>query len=84
MKMSLPFCFNDFFQPGIYAIFNKQINMYYIGEANNIAMRLSQHISQLFNKTHECQPFQDDFSIYGQKSFDLIILEIGSSWLDRI
>jgi excinuclease UvrABC nuclease subunit len=52
MKIILPFCFNDFFQPGIYAIFNKQINMYYIGEANNIAMRLSQHISQLFNKTH--------------------------------
>jgi hypothetical protein len=52
--ISLPFYFNDFFQPGIYAIFNKKRNIYYIGEANNIAMRLSQHISQLSKKNHKC------------------------------
>lgn len=64
-KITLPFCFNNFFQPGIYAICNKKINMYYIGEANNIAMRFSQHISQLSKNTHECQSLQNDFSIYG-------------------
>ncbi len=33
-SITLPFCFNDFFQPGIYAIFNEKINIYYIREAN--------------------------------------------------
>lgn len=56
-KINLPFYFNNFFQPGIYAIFNKKENIYYIGEANNLAMRLSQHISRLSKNNHECKPF---------------------------
>ncbi len=83
-SITLPFCFNDFFQPGVYTIFNKKRNMYYIGEANNIAMRLSQHIYQLFKKKHECESLQKDFSTYNQDDFDFIILEIGLIWFDRI
>lgn len=83
-KISLPFYFNDFFQPGVYAIVNKKRNMYYIGEANNIAMRLSQHISQLSKKKHECELLQKDFSLYNKENFDFIILEISSIWFDRI
>lgn len=84
-SFKLPFYFNLFFQPGIYAIVNTQTNKYYIGEASNLAGRLSHHISQLKVQKHDCHQLQKDWQIYGEKVFDFVILEIGTlKWSDRI
>lgn len=83
-KLNLPFSFNTFFQPGIYAIINRRLNKYYIGQAANLADRLSHHISQLSVHKHDCSLLQEDWKRYEPIDFDFIILEIGSEWFDKI
>lgn len=83
--LKLPFRFKSFFQPGIYAIVNTQTNKYYIGEANNLADRLSRHILQLNAQKHDCTQLQEDWQFYGEQVFDFVLLEIGTQmWSDRI
>jgi hypothetical protein len=82
---TLPFHFNAFFQPGIYAIVNTQTNKCYIGEAANLADRLSRHILQLNAQKHDCIQLQKDWKLYGEQVFDFVILELGTEmWSDRI
>jgi len=72
-----PFKFNHFFQPGIYAIFNTENEKYYIGEANNLAQRLSEHYENLKNRRHDCAELKEDWNLHGAAKFEFIILEIG-------
>lgn len=81
---SLPFKFNTFFQPGIYAIVNKVTKKIYIGETSNLSFRLSQHYSQLKSKNHTTKALQLDWNKYGENFFDLKILELGLIWKDRL
>jgi hypothetical protein len=83
-QLCLPFCFNTFFQPGLYAIRNNQLNKYYIGEASNLASRLSHHISQLNNQNHDCILLQHHWQKNPMTHFDFLILEIGPQWSNRI
>lgn len=72
----LPFLFNSFFQPGIYAMINQKTQKVYIGETTNIAARLSNHFSQLQLKQHDCKTLQKDWNRYGEIEFEFKILEI--------
>ena len=84
-SFKVAFRFNDFFQPGIYTIINTQTNIYYIGEAGNLAHRLSHHFSQLNIGKHECIKLQEDWKLYREEVFDFVILEMGiNPWSDRI
>ena len=83
-NIELPFHFNFFFQPGLYAIINTKTQTYYIGEATNLAARLSNHINQFQLKKHYCKKLQKDWNLYGDKSFNFFILEIGPQWSDRV
>nr|AOC61651.1 putative GIY-YIG homing endonuclease [Gloeotilopsis planctonica] len=83
--LKVPFHFNAFFQPGIYAIVNTQTKKRYIGEANNLANRLSDHFLQLNAQKHNCAQLQKDWLLYGESVFDFVILEMGVQiWSDRI
>ena len=73
-SFNLPFHFNRFFQPGIYAIVNTKTNKYSIVEASHLADRLSHHIGQLNVKKHDCHQLQKDCQVYGEKVFDFVIL----------
>jgi hypothetical protein len=79
----LPFNFNFFFMPGIYAIINKSTNKTYIGEASNLADRLSGHVIALTKKKHDCKKLQEDWDSLGQNFFDFLILDWGLIYIDR-
>lgn len=86
--MNFLFILTFFFQPGLYAIVNTQTNKCYVGEAGNLAERLSKHFIQLnfqnFQK-HDCMELQKDWEFYGKQAFHFGILEIGAvKWSDRI
>jgi hypothetical protein len=56
-----PFTFNKFFSPGVYAVVNTKNNKCYIGEASNVAYRLSEHFNILNSqKAHDCPELQAD------------------------
>ena len=54
---------------GIYKIYCKDTNKYYIGQSINVKTRLNQHLSELKNNRHINQELQNDFNICGEKSF---------------
>ena len=73
----LPFYFNEFLLPGIYAIINTKKNKYYIGEANNLATRMGEHYIQLIHQKHELEKLNTDWKNDGKEAFDFIILKKG-------
>lgn len=58
--------------------------MWYIGQASNLAARLSQHFTQLVVKKHSCQKLQNDWFVSGQEMFQFIILKQGPQFDDPI
>jgi hypothetical protein len=79
----LPFKLNLFFLPGIYCIVNKKTNIRYVGEAANLADRLSDHHTSLSNNRHSCDNLQQDWNTLGADCFDFLILESGIHYVDR-
>lgn len=81
----LPFQFDFFLSPGVYAVVNTTDNRYYIGESVNVASRLADHktILEAKTKSHECIPMQKDWDKHGSSSFEFYILEVGPQWTDR-
>jgi hypothetical protein len=73
-SLEIPFQFNPFFVPGLYWIINKQNQKRYIGEASNLADRLSGHRIQLQNNKHDCKELQDDWNTLGAENAVLILL----------
>jgi hypothetical protein len=77
--------FNNFFQPGIYIIFNKTNNKAYIGETENLADRLAGHFKKLkSNKSHDCGELQADWDIQNGENFLFAILLSGPEWSDKV
>ena len=64
----------DFGIGGIYRIYCKSINCYYIGQTYSFLYRANQHLEKLRNQTHECKQLQNDFDLYTEKDFIFEIL----------
>jgi len=60
---------------GIYKIFNKISEKFYIGSAVNIKDRWRQHCYKLKNIKHRNAFLQAAWNLHGQEAFELIILE---------
>lgn len=54
---------------GIYKIYCKETDKYYIGQSVDVKNRINQHLRELKNKTHINRQLQEDFNNYGEKSF---------------
>ena len=54
---------------GIYKIYCKDTNKYYIGQSVNVKNRLNQHLSELKNNKHINQELQEDFNSCGEDAF---------------
>lgn len=78
--------FTNFFQPGIYVIFNKTNNKFYVGETENLADWLAGHFKQLNNpkRQHDCAELQTDWDLQNGKNFSFEILFSGPEWEDKV
>jgi hypothetical protein len=54
---------------GIYKIYCKETNKYYIGQSVSVESRLKTHLNELKNNKHINQELQSDFNSYGEDSF---------------
>jgi group I intron endonuclease len=61
---------------GIYAILNIQTGMMYVGRAQNIAYRWSDHRRALNQGNHHNLGLQADWDTYGSEIFCFMLLEI--------
>lgn len=60
---------------GIYKIYNKKNNKYYIGSSKNLYDRLHIHFCRLRNNKHHNNHLQSSYNKYGYKNYDYDILE---------
>ncbi len=60
---------------GIYMIYCVETNKPYIGRAENLDERKSEHFSNLKNGNHPCKEMQQDYDEFGAESFRYSILE---------
>lgn len=54
---------------GIYKIYCKETNKYYVGQSVNIENRLKQHLGELKNNKHQNKMLQDDFNKFKEDAF---------------
>ena len=69
--------------PGIYMIRCIINDKRYYGETNNISGRLASHKHQLNEKVHMHKRMQHDWDTFGEKSFEFVVLFMGSEWTSR-
>lgn len=60
---------------GIYSIRNITTNKCYIGQSQNIYMRLGMHLTRLVNNKHRNRLLQEEWNIYNSNSFEFELLE---------
>lgn len=60
---------------GIYKIVCKVNNKIYIGSAVNINGRIKRHLNDLKKQKHTSKHLQNAYNLYGEKSFEFLILE---------
>ncbi len=60
---------------GIYCIINTQNNKIYVGQSSNLVRRRYSHFRQLRNGIHYNSHLQNSFNLYGQQSFEFVVLE---------
>lgn len=60
---------------GIYRITSIPTEEIYIGKSKNMGFRWSNHIEELFNKTHHNKRLQELYNEYGRESFKFEVLE---------
>lgn len=72
-------------------IMNKTTGLFYIGSSIDIASRLTEHLCRLRNNVHSNAHLQNAFIKYGEKDFNISILELADkeiltqreqAWLD--
>lgn len=60
---------------GIYAVKNDLNGKMYIGSSAYVRKRWNTHIYQLRHNKHHNKALQDDFNLFGEQSFSLVVLE---------
>jgi hypothetical protein len=68
-------------KPGIYMILCLANDYRYYGKTSNVSGRLASHKSTLRRKIHPNSKLQSDWNLYGENSFEFVILYIGEDWL---
>lgn len=68
------------FNPGIYKITCLKNNKVYIGQSNNLLVRLGRHAEKLQANHHDCQKLQEDFNLYGKENFVFVVVAAGSEF----
>lgn len=66
--------------PGIYEIRCIPRNRVYIGESENLLVRLGKHAASLTQNQHDCIDLQQDWNQFGLQSNSFRILRHGPSW----
>lgn len=67
--------------PGLYIIYLKATKAAYIGESNNIAIRLVQHFASLEKGNHSNENLQKDYKLNGCAGFELWLIV---NWLFEV
>jgi group I intron endonuclease len=60
---------------GIYGILNTWTGRIYIGKSKNLRTRYNMHLHLLRNNRHFNKDLQEDFRMFGEKTFRYIIVE---------
>lgn len=60
---------------GIYVIYNKMANKYYVGQGKDVYSRWRHHLYCMKNGTHHNHEIQEDYNRYGKDSFSFSLLE---------
>jgi hypothetical protein len=68
---------------GIYQITCTRMGKTYLGSTQNIIKRLKQHHAQLKTNTHPNQEMQEDFNLYGEKTFTVTFIKLVHQNYDR-
>jgi group I intron endonuclease len=68
---------------GIYEITCTKTNKTYLGSTGNIIKRLKQHFNQLTTNQHPNPEMQQDFSLWGEKSFVVSFIKLVHSNYSR-
>jgi len=64
---------------GIYCIYNKKLDKYYIGRSSNIFSRWNNHLQDLLYKRHHNKFLQADFDLGHYTDFEFSIVKIMSA-----
>lgn len=64
---------------GIYVIYNKRTDKYYVGRSNNIFSRWNNHLTELLYKRHHNKYLQEDFDTGHYTDFEFSIIKIMSA-----
>lgn len=70
-------------RPGVYAIRNIVNGKVYIGSASNISKRWSRHRKDLRSNEHRNRHLQAAWNLYGEDSFEFIIIELTDRLTER-
>lgn len=68
--------------PGLYIIYNRPLDLVYVGEAQNLMGRLGDHASRLSRGTHACKQLQRDFTRAQGHGFRFLIVRSGVDMQD--
>jgi len=68
------FCKKSLFVSGVYSIMNKKSHKLYIGESENIGLRVLNHVHQMEKHNHIIQKMNEDANLYGIESFHFHVL----------
>jgi hypothetical protein len=66
--------------PGVYEIRCIPKNRVYIGESENLLVRLGKHVASLTQNQHDCVDLQQDWNQFGLQGHSFHILRRGPSW----
>lgn len=66
--------------PGVYEIRCIPKNRVYIGESENLLVRLGKHVASLTQNQHDCVDLQQDWNQFGLQGHSFHILRHGPSW----
>ena len=69
---------------GIYSIWCKPENKFYIGESGDVPTRLNRHKRYLRNRLHECAALQEDYNKYDLESFEFKKLQLAWGESDKL
>lgn len=72
------FFWNSSIKSGLYVITCLSNNKRYIGESNNLSIRLASHKNMLRQGIHPNNHLQKDFKLYGEQNFVFQKLLIGA------
>lgn len=60
---------------GIYLMYNKMADKYYVGQGKNVHTRWSHHLYSMRRGIHHNHEIQEDYNKYGEESFTFSLLE---------